>query len=79
MVGRVVADYGRIDILFTSAGVLVSGSVTDTPLEDWHRTFAVNMTGAFLCSKYVVPVMIAGGDGSIVLLSSTAGLVAEPQ
>ena len=55
MVDRVVADRGRIDVLFTSAGVLVSGSVTDTSLEDWGRTFAVNVTGAFLCARYVVP------------------------
>jgi dihydroanticapsin dehydrogenase len=78
MVERVAADHGRIDVLFTSAGVLVSGSVTDTSLEDWQRTLDVNVTGAFLCSRYVVPIMIAGGGGSIVLMSSTAGLVAEP-
>jgi dihydroanticapsin dehydrogenase len=78
MVERVVADYGHIDILFASAGVLVAGSVTDTSLEDWNRTIAVNVTGTFLCARYVVPVMLAGGGGSIVLMSSTAGLVGEP-
>ena len=78
MVERVVADVGRIDVLFTSAGVLVGGSVTETPVADWDRTIAVNLTGTFLCARYVVPVMIAGGGGSIVLMSSTAGLVAEP-
>ncbi len=78
MVEGVVADHGRIDILFTSAGVLVAGSVTETSLEDWQRTLAVNVTGTFLCARHVVPVMIAGGGGSIVLMSSTAGLVAEP-
>jgi dihydroanticapsin dehydrogenase len=78
MVDGVVAGHGRIDVLFTSAGVLVSGSVLDTTLADWQRTLAVNVTGTFLCAKYVVPVMIGGGGGSIVLMSSTAGLVAEP-
>lgn len=78
MVDRVVAGHGRIDVLFTSAGVLVSGSIVDTTLADWERTLAVNVTGTFLCAKYVVPVMIGGGNGSIVLMSSTAGLVAEP-
>jgi NAD(P)-dependent dehydrogenase (short-subunit alcohol dehydrogenase family) len=78
MVGRVVAELGRIDVLFTSAGVLVSGSVTDTSLADWQRTLAVNLTGSFLCARAVLPSMIASGGGSIVLMSSISGLVAEP-
>ena len=60
---------GRIDILFTCAGVLVSGSVTETSLADWQRTLAVNLTGPFLASRSVVPVMIANGGGSIVHMS----------
>lgn len=77
MVGKAVAGFGRIDILFTCAGVLVSGSVTETSLADWERTLAVNLTGPFLASRHVVPVMIANGGGSIVHMSSTAGLVGE--
>jgi len=75
---RVGADHGRLDVLFTSAGFLVSGSVVETSLEDWQRTLAVNLTGSFLCAKYGVALMLAGGGGSIVLMSSTSGLVAEP-
>lgn len=78
LLGRIAADLGRLDILFTSAGVLVSGSVTETSLEDWQLTLAVNLTGTFLCAKYAVPLMLACGGGSIVLMSSTSGLVAEP-
>jgi dihydroanticapsin dehydrogenase len=78
MVDRVMAAYGQIDVLFTSAGVLVAGSVTETSLADWQRTLAVNLTGTFLCARAVLPAMIAGGGGTIVLMSSTAGLVAEP-
>jgi meso-butanediol dehydrogenase/(S,S)-butanediol dehydrogenase/diacetyl reductase len=77
LLARVAAERGRLDILFTSAGVLVSGSVVETSLEDWQRTLAVNLTGTFLCAKYAVPLMVAGGGGSIVLMSSTSGLVAE--
>jgi dihydroanticapsin dehydrogenase len=77
MVSRTVAKYGRIDILFTCAGVLVSGSVTETSFADWERTLAVNLTGPFLASRHVVPVMLANGGGSIVHMSSTAGLVGE--
>jgi NAD(P)-dependent dehydrogenase (short-subunit alcohol dehydrogenase family) len=71
-------EYGRLDVLFTSAGVLVSGSVVETSLDDWQRTLAVNVTGSFLCARFAIPLMIAGGGGSVVLMSSTAGLVAEP-
>lgn len=77
MVGQAVATFGRIDVLFTCAGVLVTGSVTDTSLDDWQRTLAVNLTGPFLASRHVVPVMIANGGGAIVHMSSTAGLVGE--
>jgi len=77
LVAQATATYGRIDILFTCAGVLVSGSVTQTSLPDWQRTLDVNLTGPFLASKHVVPVMIANGGGSIVHMSSTAGLVGE--
>ena len=78
LVDGIAADQGRLDILFTCAGMLVSGSVVETSLEDWQRTLAVNLTGTFLCAKYAVPLMLAGGGGSIVLMSSTSGLVAEP-
>ncbi|MFL5710582.1 MAG: SDR family NAD(P)-dependent oxidoreductase [Chloroflexota bacterium] len=77
LLARIATDHGRLDILFTSAGVLVSGSVVETSLEEWQRTLAVNLTGTFLCAKYAVPLMLAGGGGSIVLMSSTSGLVAE--
>lgn len=77
LVRQVTAVYDRIDILFTCAGVLVTGSVTETSLADWERTLAVNLTGPFLASRHVVPVMIANGGGSIVHMSSTAGLVGE--
>lgn len=77
LVAAVVAAFGRIDILFSCAGVLRPGSVTETTLEDWDRTIAVNLTGPFLVSRHVVPVMLASGGGSIVHMASTSGVVAE--
>lgn len=77
LVRTAVDAFGRIDILFTCAGVLVSGSVTETSLEDWRRTLAINLTGPFLASRHVVPVMLANGGGSIIHVSSTAGIVGE--
>ena len=73
----VVAAHGRIDILFTCAGVLMPGSVTESSVEDWDRTIATNLSGPFLASRHVVPVMLANGRGAIVHMASTAGLVAE--
>ena len=73
----VIAAHGRLDILFTCAGVLAPGSVTETSLEDWDRTIATNLTGPFLASRHVVPAMLANGGGAIVHMSSTAGVVAE--
>lgn len=73
----VVAATGRIDILFTCAGVLRPGSVTETRLDDWSDTLAVNLTGPFLASRHVVPVMLANGGGAIIHMASTAGVVAE--
>jgi dihydroanticapsin dehydrogenase len=77
LVDRATDTYSRIDILFTCAGILVSGTVIETSLADWQRTLDVNLTGPFLASKHVLPVMIANGGGSIVHMSSTAGLVGE--
>ena len=73
----VVASHGRIDVLFCCAGVLLPGSVTDTSLEDWDRTMLTNLTAPFLASRHVVPAMLAAGGGAIVLMASTAGVVAE--
>ena len=78
LVASVVASFGRIDILFCCAGILRPGSVTEATLEDWDRTIAVNLTGPFLASRHVVPIMLANGGGSIVHMASTSGIGAEP-
>jgi NAD(P)-dependent dehydrogenase (short-subunit alcohol dehydrogenase family) len=77
MVEATVAAMGRIDILFCCAGLLVTGTAMDTSLADWDRSLAVNLTGPFLASKHVLPVMIEGGGGAVIHMSSSAGLVGE--
>jgi meso-butanediol dehydrogenase/(S,S)-butanediol dehydrogenase/diacetyl reductase len=74
MVQAAVANYSRLDILVNSAGVLLMGTVVDLDEKDWDRSIAVNLTGIFLCSRYVIPVMTAQGGGVILNVASTAGL-----
>jgi 3-oxoacyl-[acyl-carrier protein] reductase len=66
--------YGRVDILVNNAGVMVAKSVLDTTEDDWDRTIDVNLKGAYLCSKEVVPIMLEQKAGRIINMSSNSGL-----
>jgi NAD(P)-dependent dehydrogenase (short-subunit alcohol dehydrogenase family) len=70
-VGRVVASWGRIDVLFNNAGIAGVGTVEETSLELWERVMAVNVRGVFLAARAVLPVMVAAHRGSIINMSST--------
>jgi 3alpha(or 20beta)-hydroxysteroid dehydrogenase len=74
VVDRVIADYGRMDVLVNNAGIFEKVSLIDTTLEMWERFLAVNQTSVFLGMAAVVPHMIKRGAGSIINLSSVAGL-----
>lgn len=64
----------RVDILVNNAGVAMSATLVRTTLEDWNRLFAVNVTGAFLCTQALLPDMLSQGWGRIVNVASIAGL-----
>jgi meso-butanediol dehydrogenase/(S,S)-butanediol dehydrogenase/diacetyl reductase len=64
-VQEIVEHYQRIDILHSNAGVLYAGTVLSQSIEDWDRTYAVNVRSMFLMARAVVPVMQANGGGSI--------------
>ncbi len=69
-------SFGSLDVLVSSAGVGFSGDFEDTDLADWNALMAVNLTGVFLGCKHAVRAMKQhGSGGSIINLSSVAGLV----
>ncbi len=79
---HVQKQHGKLDILVNAAGIEIEKTIEDTSLEEWNRSFAVNVTGTFLCSKYALPLMRhAAGDGktaSIVNFGSYDGFIADP-
>ena len=64
----------RVDVLVNNAGVAEGAPLHRTTLESWRRHYEVNATGAFLCTRAVLPGMLERGEGRIVTVASTAGL-----
>jgi 3(or 17)beta-hydroxysteroid dehydrogenase len=77
IVDEVLAKFGRLDILVNSAGVAVLGNIETTTLDDWRKVNAVNADGTFLGCREAVRAMKASGGGSIVNLSSVAGIIGD--
>ena len=72
---RTLDAYGRLDVLVNNAGIAVLKRLEDMALADWNRQIEVNLTSVFLGCKAALAPMRAGGGGSIINLSSVAGLV----
>jgi len=75
MVDSVIAQWGHLDILVNNAGIYFQGDITATSLEIWNQVMNINLTGAFLCTKYCVPMMMKRGKGVVINVASEAGLV----
>ncbi len=76
-------DYGKLDVLVNAAGVEVEKTIEDTSLEEWNHSFAVNVTGTFLASKYALPLMREAAKSnktgaSIINFGSYDGFIADP-
>jgi NAD(P)-dependent dehydrogenase (short-subunit alcohol dehydrogenase family) len=75
VVTEVEKRFGRLDILVSNAGIGLSvPSIVDMSLEDWRRQTAINLDGVFLSVKHCLPAMRRTGGGSIIMMSSLAGL-----
>lgn len=77
VVEKIVAAYGGIDILVNSAGVIASGTLKNTTVEEWEKMFSLNVNSVFALSQLCVPHIIAR-KGNIVNVSSVTGLRAFP-
>ena len=77
LVAEATTALGPFDVLHNNAGVLIPGTVLDQRLEDWERTFAVNVRSLFLVTRALLPAMIERGAGVIVNTASTSGLIGD--
>ena len=78
LVATTVERHGRLTTICNNAAISIPGDVTEVSVEDFDRTIAVNLRGAFLGCKYAVPALLEAGGGSIVNTGSVNSLVAEP-
>ena len=75
VVAEIMKRYGRLDVLVSNAGIGISvPSITEMSLEDWRRQTAINLDGVFLSVKHGLPLMRKTGGGSVIMMSSLAGL-----
>ncbi|HQU60643.1 MAG TPA: SDR family oxidoreductase [Saprospiraceae bacterium] len=76
-IAAVLAQFGRIDGLVNNAGFGINKSIEELTLEEWNRVIGVNLTGAFLCTKYCAP-HLRQARGAIVNICSTRAYMSEP-
>ena len=78
VVKSTIENFRRIDILVNNAGIVYIKKLIDTSEKEWDKTMDINLKGAFLFSKAVLPFMIKNGDGVIINVSSGAGKTGFP-
>lgn len=79
MISTALSEFGKIDILVNNSGIAgPTAPIVSVSLEDWQRTFDVNLTGTFLCTKYALPGMIEQKSGCVLNITSVGGLGGYP-
>ena len=73
------SSYGKLDVLVNNAAIFMPNGIEDTTEEQWDRLMAINAKGVFLGTKHSIPAMRRAGGGSIVNISSIAGMVGNPR
>lgn len=75
VIGTTVQRYGKLDVLVNNAGIVIQRvPIEKRTVEEWDQVMAVNLRGVFLGTKHAIPEMRRGGGGSIVNISSLAGI-----
>jgi 3(or 17)beta-hydroxysteroid dehydrogenase len=75
VIEKTLFEFGKLDVLVNNAGIQIIKEVEDTSLEEWRRLMSVNLDGVFLGTKHAIKAMKESGGGSIINMSSAAGIV----
>ncbi|WP_027308078.1 SDR family oxidoreductase [Caloramator sp. ALD01] len=76
LVSQTVNIFGGVDVLINNAAISINKPITELSLEEWNRVISINLTGAFLCSKYCAPYL-KQTKGSIINIASTRAFMSE--
>jgi len=80
---KIIEDkHGKLNVLVNAAGIEIEKTIEETSLEEWNQSFAVNVTGTFLTSKYMLPLLRKGvsndSSSSLINFGSYDGFIADP-
>ncbi|MDR0876382.1 MAG: SDR family oxidoreductase [Clostridiales Family XIII bacterium] len=78
MTEAAAAKFGKLDVLVNNVGIDKPGTVTEIPVQQWLDIINTNLTGTFYTTRFAIPKMIEAGGGSIINISSLAGVRAIP-
>ena len=73
-VNSIIEEKDRIDILVNNAGITMDNLILRMSVDDWNRVISINLTGAFICSKFVIKHMVKARTGNIINISSIVGV-----